>query len=348
MKFFGNFYKKTITGSSFHEIAVFLVLSLFLISCGTADGGQSKGSGKAITDLCSETAKNAFKACKNEGKVDFWIATGNCNNLSSDNKREKCLDNADEELDDVGEECGDQKEARLEICDGLGESAYDPVIDPDDYVDFEKVVDGTEGFTPNTYFPLVPGSVREYLVKDTDGTTLEKLKVEVLEESKEILGVNCIVVRDRVWEVDEDGEEVLIEDTLDWYAQDLTGNVWYFGEIALNYEDGELVDIEGSWKSGRDFAKAGILMKAAPTVGDFYRQEFLLGDAEDMGEVLSTTGSADVPAATCTGDCVVTRDFTPIEPDVEENKYYAPNIGVILEVDIESGERVELISHGTL
>jgi hypothetical protein len=77
-------------------------------------------------------------------------------------------------------------------------------------------------------------------------------------------------------------------------------------------------------------------------VGDVYRQEFALGDAEDAAEVVSTTGSESVPAASCAGDCVVTRDFTPIEPDAAENKFYAPGIGLILEVDLETGELVSM------
>jgi hypothetical protein len=84
-------------------------------------------------------------------------------------------------------------------------------------------------------------------------------------------------------------------------------------------------------------------MEAAPEVGDAYRQEFFLGDAEDLGEILSTTGSEETPAASCDGDCVVTKDFTPIEPGHIEHKYYALGVGLILELDPESGERIELV-----
>ena len=94
--------------------------------------------------------------------------------------------------------------------------------------------------------------------------------------------------------------------------------IWYFGEISKNYEDGELTGIEGSWMAGVDGAKPGILMEAAPEVGDVYRQESALGDAEDAGEVVSTTGSATVPAASCSGSCVVIKDFTPIEPCADD------------------------------
>ena len=63
-----------------------------------------------------------------------------------------------------------------------------------------------------------------------------------------------------------------------------------------------------------------------------------------MAEVLSVTGSATVPAASCRGNCVITKDFTPISPDAIEHKYYAPGVGFILEFDPETpGERLELI-----
>jgi hypothetical protein len=148
-----------------------------------------------------------------------------------------------------------------------------------------------------------------------------------------------------VWEIDE-GEEVLIEDTNDWYAQDLAGNVWYFGEIAQEFEDGELVSLEGSWKAGSDHAKPGYIMVFDPQEGDYYRQEFALGDAEDMGEVISRDEKAvTVPfGGTYEDDVLETKDFTPIEPDAFEYKYYAPEVGLILEKDPETGDRVELVN----
>jgi sugar lactone lactonase YvrE len=39
------------------------------------------------------------------------------------------------------------------------------------------------------------------------------------------MGIKTVVVRDRGF---TNGE--LSEDTLDWFAQDAAGNVWYFGE----------------------------------------------------------------------------------------------------------------------
>ena len=177
-------------------------------------------------------------------------------------------------------------------------------------------------------------------------STFNNTVVTVTDKTKLIEGVTCRVVNDLVM---EDGEP--IEDTDDWYAQDLEGNVWYCGEIARNFEtfegddpeEAELVDVEGSWKAGRDGAKPGILFRANPQVGDVYRQEMALGDAEDAAEVVDLAGTAESPVAACAGDCLVTREFTPIEPDSEELKYYAPGIGMILTTDPD-GNREELVA----
>jgi hypothetical protein len=131
-----------------------------------------------------------------------------------------------------------------------------------------------------------------------------------------------------------------------WIAIGVCANttVWYFGELSQEFEDGDLTSIEGSWRAGVAGASPGTIMQAMPVVGETYRQEFAFGDAEDAAEVLSTTGSVTVPATSCAGTCGVTRDFTPIEPNADEQKYYAPGIGLILEVEIATGARSELVS----
>ena len=277
---------------------------------------------------CSETADAAYKACQNEVNDDYWIAIGNCLNISDPEEREECLEEAEAERRDARALCREQLEARLDLCEDLGEGRYDPEIDPDDFVDPAEIGDSVD---PNPYFPLVPGTTLVY-----QGGS-ETVTFTVTDDTKEILGVTTAVIHDVV----EDNGEV-IEDTNDWFAQDEDGNVWYFGEIAQDFEDGELVSIDGSWTAGVDFAKPGIIMKADPEVGDVYRQEFSLGNAEDAAEVLSLTGSATVPAASCT-DCLITEDFTPIEPDAAEHKYYKPGVGLILELNPETGDRLELV-----
>ena len=142
---------------------------------------------------------------------------------------------------------------------------------------------------------------------------------------RQIEGITAVVVRDTVH---VDG--VLVEDTYDWFAQDRDGNVWYLGEDSSDFdEDGDLVSKEGSWEYGQDGALPGIVMPADPQPGDAYRQEYLPGVAEDMGEVLRDRARARRSASARYEDVVVTEDWTPLEPEVIENKWYAPGVGMI-------------------
>jgi hypothetical protein len=251
-----------------------------------------------------------------------------CNNTIDPLERKNCKKQAAEERKSGLEDCRDQFKARKELCRDLGGDAYQPVIDPADFP--------TSTTVDNPYFPLVPGTTYRYIATTDEGT--EEIVVTVTNETKEIMGVTCVVVRDTVT---VDGE--LVEDTFDWYAQDKYGNVWYFGEESKQYEDGDLVSLEGSWKAGVDGAQPGIIMEADPVVGDLYRQEFAPGEAEDMGEVLALGETVTVPAGTFT-DCLKTKDFTPMEPEVVEHKYYAPGVGVVKEVMVEGGtDIVELM-----
>jgi hypothetical protein len=187
----------------------------------------------------------------------------------------------------------------------------------------------------NPYFTLTPGATFTYQTKTEDGT--EKDVVMVTDKTKEILGIRTTVVWDRVW-LDQE----LTEETFDWYAQDRQGNVWYMGEDSKEYENGKAVSTEGSWEAGVNGAKPGIIMKAAPQVGDAYRQEYYPGHAEDAAKVISLNETAKVPFGTFT-NCLQTRDVSLLEPNQDENKYYCKEVGgVVLEVAIDSGERTEL------
>ncbi|KAA0230990.1 hypothetical protein EDS67_04585 [candidate division KSB1 bacterium] len=210
------------------------------------------------------------------------------------------------------------------INDNNGED-YNPVIDPANFV---AAID-------NPYFNLTPGRVWVYEGKDEDGKT-ERVEVEVTNETKTILGVNTTVVHAREW---VEGE--LVEDTFDWFAQDKDGNVWYFGEDSKEIEDGEVVNTNGSWEAGVNGAKPGIVMKANPQVNEAYRQEFLPGEAVDMGQVLSLNESVTIGLGTY-ADCLQTKDWTPLEPEVVEHKFYSKDVGnAILEKKV-AGEAGQL------
>ena len=189
----------------------------------------------------------------------------------------------------------------------------------------------------NPFFPLVPGTVMRYRETTSDGTGTEV--VRVTHRTKLVQGVRTVVVRDKAY---EDGE--LVEDTRDWYAQDRRGSVWYFGENTREYDHGRVVSTEGSWKAGRDGARAGIIMEAHPKVGDTYYEEFLPGEAEDQATVLRLDASKTVPYGSFTR-LLVTRNFTALEPDMVERKFYARGVGSVLEKLVKGGrERLVLVS----
>ncbi len=208
------------------------------------------------------------------------------------------------------------------------EEPYEPVIDPENFVD--KI--------DNKYLPYTPGTKYTYEGETEDG--LERNEVIVTNETKQILGVTCTVVRDTV---KLDGE--LIEDTFDWYAQDKDGNVWYFGEDSKEYEDGKVISTAGSWESGIDGAQPGIIMLTHPLVGVTYRQEYYENEAEDFAQIVSLNESESVQFGGTYSNLLMTSEWTPLEPDITEHKYYADGIGVILEVMVKGGsERMELVN----
>jgi hypothetical protein len=205
-------------------------------------------------------------------------------------------------------------------------SPYAPTIEPARFTDQ----------ITNRYFPLTPGTT--YVYEGTKDGAPQRNEVTVTRDSKTIVGVRCVVVHDVVRE-----EGNLVEETFDWYAQDSEGNVWYFGEDSKEYEGGKVTSTKGSWEAGVDGAQPGIVMEASPTVGDTYRQEYYQGEAEDMGKVLNVSESTAVSAGSYR-QVIVTEDFTPLEPDVVEHKYFAPDVGFIKGSMVRGGsEEIELV-----
>lgn len=197
--------------------------------------------------------------------------------------------------------------------------------------DFVALVD-------NPYYPLMPGTRWVYEVTLEDGS-LERNEVEVLQETRVVNGIAAAVVHDTVYVGGQ-----LVEETYDWYAQDKDGNVWYLGEEVDNYENGVLKDHAGSWEWGVDGALPGIIMwaDASAHVNETYYQEFYAGEAEDQGQVLSVTESVTVPFASFE-NAVMTLDFSALDPDLKESKYYAAGIGTIKVVNQVTGEEEVLV-----
>jgi hypothetical protein len=293
------------------------------------------GSIASMTTTSEVFAPNTGNSNNSNTNTNTNDCTGNGSAGGDDADEPRDIDVNDEEEDtDTGNEDEEEEQnggTASTSAEGSGGGATDEIahlkFDPCNFSN--EIID-------NPYFALIPGTTFTYESETEEGT--EEDIVVVTNETKEILGVTATVVRDTV---SLDGE--LIEDTFDWFAQDKEGNVWYLGEDTKEYENGEVVSTEGSWEAGVDGAEAGIVMLAYPQVGDTYRQEWYPGHAEDAAEVVSLSEEVTVPYGTFT-NCLQTREFSTIDPELNEYKYYCTAVGAVtLEVVIDSGERVELI-----
>ena len=182
----------------------------------------------------------------------------------------------------------------------------------------------------NPYFPLQPGTRFVYL--GMDSTDPLKNVTDITHLDKTILGVKVVVVLDRVFI-----SGLLAEKTFDYYAQDRDGNVWYLGEDTKEYDpSGNVISTAGTFQAGRNGAKAGIIMRAHPKVGETTQQEFAPGVAEDLGTVVSLDATVTVPYGKF-HRCLESKDFTPLEPGAKEIKYYCRGIGFVKGRDISGG-----------
>lgn len=198
----------------------------------------------------------------------------------------------------------------------------EPVLDPANFV---SVID-------NPYYPLPVGRVLVYRGV-RDGQT-QTDRVTVTDQTKVIQGITATVVLDVARHRGEP-----LEKTIDWFAQDDQGNVWYLGEDTKAYLPNGQVDTSGSWEAGVNGAVAGIIMEADPQVPDSYRQEYLKGEAEDTAWIIGRGGSVTVPSGTL-ADTLTSLEHTVLEPTVVDEKVYAPGLGIVLEQALAGGQEV--------
>ena len=212
----------------------------------------------------------------------------------------------------------------------------------------------------NKYWPLNEGTTYTYVSVGKDGCEVNPVKVEgtadITIDGHVIL---TRTVHDQVYEdedclgIDSIKPDNLSEDTIDWYAQDKEGNIWYFGEDTKSFctdGSGNVCSTAGSWLAGEQGAAPGIVMLADPAPGDFYRQEYA-DEAHDMAKVLrlnadvTLTFPNNIKPETYTG-CLITKEWSPLETGAIEHKYYCPDAsgGLVLINELQSGTvRTELV-----
>ncbi len=225
--------------------------------------------------------------------------------------------------------CGDDSSGPSGSSSELPQGTEHVELDP---AEFTTEID-------NPYWPMPVGSRWVYR-EEEDGEIL-RVVVTVTDRTIEVAnGVEARVVRDVVT---EGGEPVEVTD--DWYAQDAEGSIWYLGEDTAEYENGKVASRAGSFEAGVDGAEPGVIMPADPEDGMTYRQEYYAGEAEDEGEIIGTEEQVEVPTGHY-ADVLMTKDLNPLEPKVQELKFYAEGVGPVLTLNISGGSgREELVSH---
>lgn len=288
---------------------------------------------------CSTHARLMRRACEADRTDDYLVHLADCYYVTSEAEQGACRSEARAEREEKGEECTEVFEARLEVCQLVGEQRFDLEFDPLEIVDPNEI---GISIAPNPYWPLTAGHTSVILGDE------EIAIVAVTDEVIEVGGLPCRVVRDLVFEVDTDErgavEYEAIEVTQDWYAQHINGDTIYCGENTYEIEDGLIDNTDGSFANGTERARAGFLVRAVPVIGAGDRQEMASDEAEDyvryesLAAAPSKAEGGDSGAFPCNNSCLKTFEVNPHDPGEAEHKYYIPDTGFVLATKLEDGE----------
>ena len=195
----------------------------------------------------------------------------------------------------------------------------------------------------NAYFALTPGRVLEFDNQEcVDEGECDELEAVVITWTDELREVTVPVdgedrtVSTRVIEERETADGELAEVSRNFFATCLpAGDVYYFGEDVEDYEDGEVVGSEGAWLAGVDNAQPGIIMpNNARLLGSRYLQEVAPDVALDRAEHVGIDQTLEVPAGEF-DNCIEILESTPLEPDSESIKQYCPDVGLVVDDDLQ-------------
>lgn len=193
----------------------------------------------------------------------------------------------------------------------------------------------------NPYLPL--SSLKQDILEgkeDGKQTRIERtLKPDVHKTFKVgDLSVEALAVEDRAY---ENGK--LSEVAMDYFAQDDEGTVYYLGEEVDEYEDGKIINHDGSWMWGKDTPAPGVLFPATPKIGMKFRSEDVSKDIMEIDEVVSVSEAVITPA----GEFLeVVKVKESLADGTTEFKYYAKGVGVVREQPHDGDEL--LTSHQTV
>ena len=207
----------------------------------------------------------------------------------------------------------------LIVAAGVGVLMFGASVRPDMWTtDFPIEKDEPVSIGRNPYFILEPG---HYLVLEGGSA---QLIITVLNETMKVDGVETRVVEER-----ETKDGKLVEVSRNYFAiSKRTNDVFYFGEDVNIYKDGKIVSHAGSWLSGVNGAKFGLMMPGQPLLNARYFQEIAPKVAMDRAKIVSMSEIVKTPAGEFT-KCLKVEETTPLQPFITEFKYYAKGIGIV-------------------
>lgn len=192
------------------------------------------------------------------------------------------------------------------------------------FVDFDSSQFNKSITIDNEWMPMQPGS--HWVFDGTaveDGETISRrIEFTITNLTKEIEGVNTVVALINDYTNDE-----LTEAEIAFYAQDDSGNVWYFGEFPAEYEEGEFVAAK-PWIAGIAEAKPGLKMSSNPELNTpSYFQGWGPGvDWNDFAKVMEMGKEVCVPV-NCFSDLIAIHESSLGEENAFQVKLYARGIG---------------------
>jgi hypothetical protein len=182
----------------------------------------------------------------------------------------------------------------------------------------------------NPYFPLTPGTSSLFSGTNDTGKLIEQ--ITVTKKTRKIMNVTCVEV-ERTLTVNDK----LANTSINWYAQDKQGNVWFFGAAVKVYNPaGKVTSTAGTWLAGSNGAQPGIVMQAVPGANLTYRQDYFKGHVEDMAQVLSLTESVTGTSGSYT-DVLEIKEWSALQPNLVVNKWYAKGVGLIMSKVVQGG-----------
>ena len=202
-----------------------------------------------------------------------------------------------------------------------------------------SVPSGTPVFSNPTVFdnpfsPFRPGAFRVFTGK-SDGARIVVIDA-FLDDTRDFDWgggtVTCRVLQETEF---EDGG--LVEISLNYFARADDGSVYYFGETVDNYEDGVVVDNDGSWLvggpgGGDPVSTAAVddpalFMPANPEEDDEFMPENVPDGPRELDRVVREDVKVKVPAGKYEG-CIEVLE-TDVADGATEKKWYAPGVGVV-------------------